>query len=162
VPAGTSFENARVQVEGPIATAWLAIVPALTIVGFAVLGWLGWRRIRAEGASTGGIQAGTVVTLAGASVLMVLVTSKVYSIQYIVWLLPFMALLRGRMFWLAAAIAALTMPIHPLLYSELVNQEPLPVLLLNVRNGLLVALTVWFLADLRLNAADRLIPRSES
>lgn len=161
-PAGTSFEHARVQVEGPIASAWLALVPPLTIVGFAVLGWLGWRRIRTEVARVGGIQASTVVTLAGASVLMLLVTSKVYSIQYIVWLLPFMALLRGRAFWLAAAIAALTMPIHPLLYTELIRQEALPVLLLNVRNALLVVLTLVFLADLRLNVALRPIPRSES
>lgn len=161
-PVAMSFDNARVQVEGPIATAWLAIVPALTIVGFAVLGWLGWRRIRAEaGSESGGIRASTVVTLAGASVLMLLVTSKVYSIQYIVWLLPFMAFLRGRVFWLAAAIAALTMPIHPLLYAQLVRQEALPVLLLNLRNGLLVVLTLWFLADLRRGASTRLIPRSE-
>jgi hypothetical protein len=165
VPAGTSFENARVQVEGPIATAWLAIVPALTIVGFAALGWVGWRRIRAEARSdTGGIRASTVVSLAGASVLMVLVTSKVYSIQYIVWLLPFMALLRGRVFWLAAAIAALTMPIHPLLYSELIKQEALPVLLINLRNGLVVVLMLWFLADLHRSpdAANRAIPSSAS
>src|SRR6185369_14725785 len=120
-PAGMSFDNARVQVEGATATSWLALVPALTIVGFAVLGWLGWRRIRAESATdAGGLRANTVVTLAGALVLMVLVTSKVYSIQYVVWLVPFMALLRGRAFWLAAAITALTIPIHPLLYSALI------------------------------------------
>ena len=161
-PAGTSFGHARVQVEGPIATAWLALVPGLTTVGFATLAWLGWRRIRAEvNSGSGGIQAGTIVTLAGASVLMVLVTSKVYSIQYIVWLLPFMAFLRGRAFWLAAAIAALTMPIHPLLYSELIAQEALPVLLLNLRNGLLVALALVVLADLRVRNATRPIPRSE-
>jgi hypothetical protein len=155
-PAGMSFANARVQVEGPIATAWLTIVPALTIIGFAVLGWLGWRRLRAEtGSDDGKIHASTVVALAGASVLMLLVTSKVYSIQYIVWLLPFMALLRGRMFWLAAAIAALTMPIHPLLYTELVNQEALPVLLLNLRNGLLLVLMLGFLAELRPSVAAR-------
>jgi Glycosyltransferase family 87 len=158
-PAGMSFDNARVQVEGPVATAWLAIVPLLTIVGFAVLAWLGWRRSRAEVTSGAGkIPASLMVALAGASVLMVLVTSKVYSIQYVVWLLPFMALLRGRIFWLAAAITALTMPIHPLLYSALIKQEALPVLILNLRNGLLVVLALWFLASLRLNAT-RLRPR---
>jgi hypothetical protein len=77
----------------------------------------------------------------------------VFSIQYVVWLVPFAALLGGLRFWLAAAMVALTMPIHPLLYDELVAQEALPVLILNVRNALLVALTVWVLFDLRGAAA---------
>ena len=88
------------------------------------------------------------MTLATASLLVLLVTSKVYSIQYVVWLVPFAALLRGRQFWLAAAVVALTMPIHPLLYADLVKQEALPILVLNLRNALVVALTVLVLRDL--------------
>jgi hypothetical protein len=47
----------------------------------------------------------------------------------------------------AAALVALTMPIHPLLYEGLVEQEALPILVLNLRNALVVALTVWLLRD---------------
>jgi uncharacterized membrane protein len=148
-PADMSFGFSAVQVAGPFANAWQAALPAATVVGFGVLGWLGWRRIRAEGrgGSANGVSAGTVVTLTFASVLVLLVTSKVFSIQYVVWIVPFAALLRGGKFWLAAAVIALTMPIHPLLYAELVKQQALPILILNLRNALFLALAGWVLWD---------------
>jgi hypothetical protein len=52
-------------------------------------------------------------------------------------------------FWIGMAIAGLTMPIHPLLYGDLIRQDALPILLLNLRNALVVALTGWLLWSLR-------------
>lgn len=138
-----SFGFSAVQVAGPFADAWLAALPALTVVGFGLLGWIGWRHAR-----RGPVPAATTVMLTFASVLVLLATSKVFSIQYVVWIVPFAALLRGGRFWLAAAIVALTMPIHPLLYAELVRQHALPILVLNLRNALFLALTGWVLWDL--------------
>lgn len=161
-PTDLSFGFGAVQVEGALAKDVLAVLPVLTVVGFASIAWLGWRRLRDEGQpeamldddnDTGrGVRATTVVSIAFASLLVLLVTSKVYSIQYVVWLLPFLALLRGWPFWLGVAIAALTMPIHPILYSDLVRQEALPILVLNLRNTLVVALTLWTLWSLRQRA----------
>jgi len=152
---GLSFDYSAVQVEGPLAGAILSILPLLTVAGFGLLGWLGWQRIRSDAAANHGIPASTVVSLACASVLVLLATSKVFSIQYVVWLVPFAALLRGGKFWLALAVVALTMPIHPLLYGELVRQAALPILILNLRNGLFLVLTAWVLRDL---AATRSAP----
>jgi hypothetical protein len=141
------------EVTGPLAEAWLLTLPVVTALGFALVGWLGWHRMRRDVAALGRVTARSTIALATASLLVLLVTSKVFSIQYVVWLVPFAALMGGLRFWLAAAMVALTMPIHPLLYDELVAQEALPVLILNVRNALLVALTVWVLFDLRGAAA---------
>ncbi len=138
-----------VEAFGPLASAWLAWLPVLTLLGFAVLGWVGWRRTKAERDTFGGVAPSTVIALATASLLVLLVTSKVYSIQYVVWLVPFAALLSGPKFWLAAVVVGLTMPIHPVLYLDLVQQEALPILILNLRNVLLLALTCWVIADLR-------------
>ena len=155
-----SFGFSAVQVEGPLARALLGILPVLTVILFGLLAWLGWRRARGElagagqvdeihgEAAAGGVRPGTVLTIVFASLLVLLVTSKVYSIQYVVWIVPFVALLRGWQFWLGATIVALTMPIHPILYADLVRQEPLPILVLNLRNALVVALTAWLLWDL--------------
>lgn len=140
-----SYGYSAVQVEGPLAETILTILPGVTVAGFGLLAWLGWRRIRFEAAAGDRARASTVVTLAGASVLMLLVTSKVYSIQYVVWIVPFATLLPRQQFWLALAVVALTMPIHPLLYGELVNQQALPILVLNLRNALVGTLTAWIL-----------------
>jgi Glycosyltransferase family 87 len=143
-----SYGYSAVQVEGQPADLILAILPLLTVIGFGVLAWLGWRRVRSEAGAGDRVRASTVVSLAGASMLVLLVTSKVYSIQYVVWLLPFAALLPRRQFLLALAIVSLTMPIHPLLYADLVRQIALPIIVLNTRNALLVALACWVLWDL--------------
>ncbi len=146
-PPPINHEYASVQVGGPIATTALAALPLVTAVAFGLLAWLGWRRARAEVALRGAVMKRTVVALATVSILVLLLTSKVFSTQYMVWIVPFAALLPRRQFWLAAAAMALTMPIHPLLYVDLVAQEALPILVLNLRNALLLALTAWIIAD---------------
>ena len=150
-PVDMNFRFSSVNVEGGLASAWLTLLPALSVVGYGAIAWLGWHRIRAEtatGVHVGGdglVRPSTVVELATLCLLMLLATSKVFSIQYVVWLVPLAALLGGRRFWLAAALVALTIPIHPLLYEGLVNQEALPILVLNARNALLVGLLAWML-----------------
>lgn len=153
-PVPMSFGFSAVQVEGPFAAAWLAALPALTVVGFGLLGWLGWRRVRDEQVARGAVSARTVVLLATAAVLVLLATSKVFSIQYVAWIVPFAALLRGRRFWIGAALVALTMPIHPLLYGDLVDQLALPILVLNLRNGLLVLLLALVVRDVAIGGRD--------
>ena len=137
-----------IEVMGPAARPWLLALPIATIAGFGLLAWLGWRRARNEVRRDGRVAPATAVALATASVLLVLVTNKVFSIQYVVWLVPFAALLPGRLFWLAAAIVGLTIPIHPVLYEQLIDQEALPVRILNLRNALVIALTAIVFADL--------------
>jgi hypothetical protein len=147
-PVDMDFRFSSVNVDGGFAQGWLALLPVLTVVGFGLLAWLAWQRIRGELHAGTRVLPSTVVALATASLLLLLATSKVYSIQYVVWLVPLAALLGGRRFWLAAAVVALTIPIHPLLYEGLVKQEALPILVLNARNALLIALLGWMLWDL--------------
>ena len=145
VPVELNFLFKSVNVTGVLADAWLALLPILTVAGFGLVAWLGWRRICGEVAAGGGVKPSTVVELATICLLLLVATSKVFSIQYVVWLVPFAALLGGRRFWLAAALVALTMPIHPLLYEGLVRQDALPILILNARNALLIGLLAWML-----------------
>jgi hypothetical protein len=151
-----SFGFSAVQVAGPFADAWLAALPVATAAGFGLLGMLGIRHLR-----RGRVAPATIVTFAFAAILILLATSKVFSIQYVVWIVPFAALLRGGKFWLAAALIALTIPIHPVLYSDLVQQKALPILLLNARNALFVVLTAWVLWGLAV-APGSAAPRRSS
>jgi hypothetical protein len=143
------------EVTGDLARLVQAVASAALVAGFAGLAVLGWRRSRAEAAQDGAVSPTTIVTLATASMLLLVLTNKVFSIQYVVWLVPFAALLPSRQFLLAAFAVALTIPIHPVLYEALVRQDALPVLVLNVRNGLLVALLGWVVWDLARAARRR-------
>ena len=144
-PRQLSYGFSSVNVEGRFAETWLAVLPAMQVIGFALIAILGWRWIRAARTSGAEIPPRVVVAFAFVSVLMLLATSKVYSIQYVVWIVPFAALLGWRPFVLAAVAVALTMPIHPLLYRDLVQQAPTAVLVLNLRNALVVLLLGWLL-----------------
>jgi hypothetical protein len=142
-----------IEVTGPTAAVILAVLPVLTALGFAVLAWLGWHRLRRDVAVGGQVSAATVVMVAAGSMLVLLATNKVFSIQYVVWFLPFAVLLPRAQFLLAAVIVGLTMPIHPLLYGRLVEQEAVPILLLNLRNVLVVLLLGGVFAHLRKDTA---------
>jgi hypothetical protein len=147
-PVETASPFKAVEVFGALARTWLGLLPAMTLAGFGGLALVAWRRVRFELSAVGRVSAETLTTLAGSTVLVLLLTSKVFSIQYVVWLVPFAALLPRWKFWLAAAAVALTMPIHPFLFAGLVAQETLPILVLNLRNAMLVVLAAWVLIDL--------------
>lgn len=87
---------------------------------------------------------------AAAAVLALIVTGKVLSPQYLVWLLPFVAVLEGpsarlaRWLFLAACLA--TTAAYPWSYMGLVNGfHPLSLAILNLRNALLVILLGWLI-----------------
>ncbi|MEW5852218.1 MAG: hypothetical protein AB2A00_25740 [Myxococcota bacterium] len=86
--------------------------------------------------------------------LALLVTSKVLSPQYLVWLLPFLApwlvsaplpraLLAFRVALLATVLSAV---VYPLMYAQLLTGELAPVLALLARNAALVVLLVELVA----------------
>ena len=89
-----------------------------------------------------------------------MLTNKVLSPQFVIWLLPFVALLPLSQYGLGLAATALTIVIFPFSYDGLVRLETPIVLLLNLRNLVLVGLTASVLWRLRpLAAENRVMPR---
>ncbi len=84
---------------------------------------------------------------------IVLITSKVLSPQYLIWLIPLIPLVlpRGRdiILGLFILIGALTYYLFPHAYMNLTRLEIVPVTVLFFRNLLLIALTVLTVAGLR-------------
>ena len=76
-----------------------------------------------------------------------ILANKVLSPQYLVWLLPFAALLPGPQALLLVAASVLTTIEYPILFDALRSIDPFPVLVVNVRNAMLLALFVWILVD---------------
>lgn len=136
-----------VEFVGPYVPLVSNAALALTVLAF---GWLLVWRLRARE-----FTEGTPYDAAFAAVLLFTTTSRVISPQYMLWLVGLAAvcltLRASRMAppaWLVLAATAVTLLEFPLLFSHVVFGDPMGVLLLAVRNGLLVAATV--LACLRL------------
>jgi hypothetical protein len=86
-----------------------------------------------------------------------LLSAKVLSPQYLVWIIAPAAMVLAasatrRPRWIAGLIVltcATTHLIYPIFYSELLHFHPVGVALILVRNGLLAALAVVLLVELR-------------
>ncbi|MFE4373939.1 glycosyltransferase 87 family protein [Streptomyces sp. NPDC056835] len=130
-----------VEFVGPYVPLVSNAALALTVVAF---GWLLVWRLRARA-----FTSGTPYDAALAAVLLFTTTSRVISPQYMLWLVGLAAvcltLRASRMTlpaWLVVAATAVTLLEFPLLFSHVVAGDPMGVLLLAVRNGLLVAATL--------------------
>ncbi len=132
-----------------------AVMPFLFptfVVGLSAVALLGFGRLRRERIVTGRPCDETLIGYALASVLIFMLTNKVLSPQFLIWLLPFVALLPGSQYGFALTATALTIVIFPFNYDGLIGLETPIVLLLNVRNLVLAGLTASVLWRLRPSA----------
>ncbi len=145
-PVTTVHNYGARHVVSPLASALLPwTAPALVLaVGGVLLLYLerfGKERDSAGTVSLQSLASGTVVVL-----LVFIIVNKVFSPQYIVWLIPFVPLLTGRGIAVFLAIAALTIYVYPFHFEHLVYGQLVPALALNCRNLLVVGLILllWF------------------
>jgi hypothetical protein len=139
----TDFHGGR-DLVAPGAAALASAVPLIQGIVLFLLAWRAWR-----------IKTPEPMCVAGAAVLACVVTGKIFSPQYMVWLLPFAAVLGDRwtrvLFLLASA---LTTAIFPWQAGGLATLMPWGIALLNIRNALLVALLgVWLIGMPRTQSA---------
>ena len=133
--ASLTYDSGSFNVIAPAAAPAidaLRIVQPLLLLGTLVIS--GAAIVRGEHPSPR-----VLVTACVASLLALIISNRVLSPQYLIWLLPFMALLAGRLRWLLVGAVALTAIVFPWLYSALIEGQPLPLLLVLLRNVLLVA-----------------------
>lgn len=88
-------------------------------------------------------------------ILVFIVFNKVFSPQYLIWLIPFIPFLGSGQIVLFAVICGLNILVWPVFYDELMNLELLPILLLNCRNLLMLTLTFWILSKSFLSSSRR-------
>lgn len=146
-PARLEFNYGALHVAAPIAGAVLSWLPILFVLLFGFVLASCVARFREEQAADGSVTSASLVAYSVAALLAFILTNKVFSPQYLIWLLPFAALLRLRQAGMLLLICAITIVLFPFDYDHLLNMELLPVLLLNLRNLLAVVLLVWLLVD---------------
>jgi uncharacterized membrane protein len=154
VPALVMIEAASVGLASPWSRPLATLSTLLTLAGLAALYVYFWRiqlrttshEPRAKTLSSSSI----IIYQSSIVILWFIIANKVISPQYMVWLLPFVPFWKSG--W-ARALYLLALPLSflpfPFLIDWLFRLDPLPYVLLVVRNGLLVAIFVLLLNSLR-------------
>ncbi len=105
-------------------------------------------RFRWDYARLGRVPSSSVYLASAAAIAVLLVGSKVLSVQYVIWLLPFAILLPRRMGWLLLAVTALSTAIYTTDYTAVWRLETAMIVALLIRNALLVVLAAWLVGEL--------------
>jgi Glycosyltransferase family 87 len=133
------------SVAGPASGFAAALSTTVAVMAYAVVMVI---TIRALGRAERHTVSHLLPTASAAALLVLLATSRVFSPQYLVWLLPFVAFLRPASGLLFAVVVAASVVVYPFLYLGLVDLQPVPILALVLRNVLLAVLALWVVADL--------------
>jgi hypothetical protein len=137
-----------VQVQSPGSDLLVAASPFVLAALLAAVTGVAFRRFRSDFALLGLVPRSSVALASGAAIAAVLVSSKVLSVQYVLWLLPLVPLLPNPLRWLALVIAALSTGIYTVDYEGLWRLETPMILALVARNALLAGFAAWLLAEL--------------
>jgi hypothetical protein len=134
------------HIVSPIADALLPWAPPVLLlaVGGVVLLYL--ERFRMEREKTGSVRFQSLATATAVMLLVFIIVNKVFSPQYIVWLIPFVPVLPARAIALFGGISVLTIYVYPFHWLELLDGHLAPTLALNCRNLLVLVLifVLWF------------------
>ena len=157
-PAATAPGFGSIQLVTPGADQVVALtLGALTILTvfaqIAVLG-IAARGFGRDRATLRRVPLTSLAAATAAIIIALIATSKVFSVQYIVWFMPLVPLLAWPKWLLAAAIAALSALVYPANYTALWLLDPTAIAVLTIRNLALIGLLVWLLADLLKRARE--------
>lgn len=135
-PLTTLYTHSSMELIAPGSGSLAGIAFPLQVAALLFVAWRFWRTESRE-----------PMRYATAAILAFVVFGKVLSPQYMIWLLPFVAVLGGRVGMLArwafvGACCATTL-IYPWGMHRVLSFHPLAILALNGRNGLLLGM--WLL-----------------
>lgn len=135
------------HLSSPYADIALRWLPFITIILFVIILANCYVNFRDQYAQNRDISTDSLNAYTTIAVLVFIATNKVFSPQYIIWVLPFLPLLKFRYASLLIAIYWLTNMLFPAGFGLLLDMHTLGVLVLNLRNGLLATLLLWMLID---------------
>lgn len=147
-PLDVVYAFGSVQVQAPGSDLLVAASPIALAVLLGVVTVVAALRFRWDDARLGHVPSSSVHLASAAAIAVLLVGSKVLSVQYVIWLLPFVIFLPRRMGWLLVAITALSTAIYTTDYTGLWRLETPLIVALLVRNVLLAVLAAWLVVEM--------------
>jgi uncharacterized membrane protein len=152
----TSFQYSYLygawQIVSPAADVLTAVSTVVMVASLLAVYWRFYRQPRGSELRKQKFEplnpydAALIIKYSFLAILVFIITNKVLSPQYVIWLLPLLPLFTGRwraMSWvLFIVIGVCTYFIYPVFYNQLLAGDELPVILLFMRNLLLVVLAM--------------------
>jgi hypothetical protein len=137
------------QVQGPGSDILVSASPVVLAVLLGAVIAVAALRFRWDFARLGRVPRSSLALASAAAIAVLLVGSKVLSVQYVIWLLPFAILLPRPAAWLIVTVTALSTAMYTIDYAGLWHLEMPMIVALLVRNVLLVAIVAWLLVEMR-------------
>ncbi len=147
-PVDVAYAFGSIQVRAPGSDVLVAASPVALALLLGVVTAVSARRFRRDYARLGRVPRASVELASAAAIAVLLVGSKVVSVQYVIWLLPFAILLPRRMGWMLLAITALSTAIYTTDYTGLLRLETPVIAALLVRNVLLAVIAARLVVEM--------------
>jgi Glycosyltransferase family 87 len=132
-PITTIFAHGNCELVCSASPRAASLAPTIQAALLILVMIMRWRSLASDG-----------LRFAAAAILAFMVANKVLSPQYVIWLLPFMAAIGGRVGRVARPLFLITcvvnFAVYPWSYLGLEHFQPLAIAILTARNGLLAAL----------------------
>lgn len=147
------------QIQSPFLASvpWLGTAIAVVLVAALIVSTVA--RFRGDVTTWGEVVPDTLVTQLVATLLALMLMYRVFSPQYLVWVLPLIALRPRTEFLVVFVICLLTLAVYPLNYVALMRLEPSVMVVLIVRNLLMVGFVGWLLVRPMLGMVRSVSPR---
>lgn len=135
-PASSTVDHVSIGVASPISGLLATFATLLTVGGLLVIYWLAFRKLK-PGAI---LHTDWLIQATALAVIWFILANKVFSPQYMVWLLAFVPFWTGRKQIILLLALILSFVPFPLLAAELFQLDYKPMAVLFIRNSLLVVI----------------------
>jgi hypothetical protein len=153
-PVDVAYAFGSIQVRAPGSDLLVAASPVVLAALLGIVTAVAAMRFRRDYARLGRVPSTSVGLASAAAVAAILVGSKVLSVQYVIWLLPFAIVLPVRMRWLLLAVTTLSTAIYTIDYTGLERLEAPMIAALLIRNVLLAVIAAWLLVEVWTRRGD--------
>ncbi|WP_414583906.1 glycosyltransferase 87 family protein [Scytonema sp. PCC 10023] len=148
------------NIVSPLDDIVLAVLPLLLIIVYISMLVSCWYRFREERYKNELMKVDSLVAYTLLALLIFIVTNKVFSPQYIVWLIPFAALLKPRHAILMLAICITTYIMAS--FGSFRQLDYVKILWLNLRNFLILGFSIWIFLDYLPSSTNSVLRRNNA
>jgi hypothetical protein len=148
------------NIVSPLDDIVLAVLPLLLIILYISMLVSCWYRFREERSKSELMKVDSLVAYTLLALLIFIITNKVFSPQYIVWIIPFAALLKPRyaIFMLGVCITTYIMAS----FGSFRELDYVKILWLNLRNLLILGFSIWIFLDYLPSSINSVVRRNNA